>query len=208
MAYAKSYEIAFDRLDSSNLTNICHSSGAYLLGAESIGLKFLGCQYTIDVKHRTITSAAGISQITDSLIMLHYLVTASVETPSVTQSVTFRELPGGKAYYPTFIKRALSPVITHFNESLDQLSIVARHLGGELVSLGDLAVSFKVLPQVTVTWVIWKGDGEFPTQGTVLFNNGISKYLPTEDIAVLCQSIALKLCNIDTEKTRGYNPDG
>ena len=50
--------------------------------------------------------------------------------------------------------------------------------------------------------------GNSQAEGTILFNNGISNYLPTEDIAVLCQSIALKLCNIDTENTRGYNPNG
>ena len=207
-AYAESYRITFDKLGSSNLNDICHNSGASIISVNSMRLKFMGHQYTIDTKRRTITSAAGTLQAADSLIMLHYLVTATDKPPSGTQPVTFRELPGGKVYYPTFIKRAISPVIIRFEKSLDQLVVAARQLGGEQVSLGDLAVGFEALPRVTVTWVIWKGDGEFPTEGTILFNSRISNYLPTEDIAVLCQSIALKLCDIDTENTKGYNPDG
>ena len=155
-AYAESYKIAFDKLDRSNLNDICRNSGAGLITADSIGLKFLGHQYTIDIKHRTITSAAGIPHITDSLIMLHYLVTATDNPQLGTQPITFRELPAGEVYYPTFVKRSISPVILRFEKSLDHMVTSARQLGGELVSLGDLAVRFEALPRVTVTWVIWK----------------------------------------------------
>jgi hypothetical protein len=50
------------------------------------------------------------------------------------------------------------------------------------------------LPRVRLTWVLWRGDDDFPADSTVLFDSKIDDYLPTEDIAVLCQSVALRLC--------------
>jgi hypothetical protein len=46
---------------------------------------------------------------------------------------------------------------------------------------------------VALTWILWRGDDEFPAEGTVLMDRGIQDYLPVEDSVVLCQRTAIRL---------------
>jgi hypothetical protein len=40
---------------------------------------------------------------------------------------------------------------------------------------------------------LWKGDEEFPAEGSFLFDGSIPDYLSIEDINILCQTIAWRL---------------
>ena len=48
-------------------------------------------------------------------------------------------------------------------------------------------------PRVPITLVLWRGDDEFPPDGNILFDRSISDYLTTEDVNVLCETIAWTL---------------
>jgi len=124
--------------------------------------------------------------------MLHYLVTAK-GTPPTGRPVTFRELPEGNVYFPTFNQRAVRPVMDRFSKDPDQLLKAAAAMAGRRVEQGDLAVTIDALPRVPVTFVVWRGDEELPPQGNILFDANVTDYLPTEDITVLCETIAWRL---------------
>jgi hypothetical protein len=151
----------------------------------------------VDVDRRTVASASGTLSMTDQLVILHYLVTSGGKAPS-GKLVSFKELPDGTVYYPTFYRRAIAPIVKHFGDSPKDLVAAAAAMGGEPVSLGDAAVAIQALPRVTLSWVLWRGDDDFPAEGAVLFDSTIVDYLPIEDIAVLCQSITLKLTGKST----------
>ncbi|MEN8614127.1 DUF3786 domain-containing protein [Dehalogenimonas sp. THU2] len=194
-AYSESYQLAFDRLKSSDLGGICRCSRATRRSGNIIGIRFLDREYTVDIDRQTITSETGIPGITDSLVILHYLVTATDEQRYAPHPITFKELQDGRSYYPTFFKRAIAPVIERFGSSPDALIAAAEKYCGRPTSQGDVSVRFKVFPHVNLTWVLWSGDEEFPADGTVIFDATVSNFLPIEDIAALCQSIAMKLCS-------------
>jgi hypothetical protein len=44
-----------------------------------------------------------------------------------------------------------------------------------------------------VTIVLWKGDEEFPPEGSVMFDANIQDYLTTEDVTVLSEVITWNL---------------
>jgi hypothetical protein len=147
----------------------------------------------VDIKKRSVVPSAGILPVTDQLLILHYLCTAGGQAPS-RKLVSFKDLPEGTGYFPTFYKRAVLPVISKFGDSLAAFSAAAAAIGGKGVALGDAGASFDIFPRVTLCWVIWQGESGLPPEGSVLFDSGITNYLPVEDIAVLCQSVAAKLC--------------
>ena len=192
-AYAESSDIAFEKLRQADISTVCSRSGALQINPSNILLTFLGEEYTIDLERRSFIGDAGIPDVADQLIMLHYLASTS-DYPTDSRQITFKEIPDGLIYYPTFYKRAITPLLKRFGDSLEEFDEAASRLVGTKIPKGDTAVYFQVLPKIGLTWVLWSGDSELPANGTVLFNSDISRYLPVEDIAVLCQSIAVKLC--------------
>ena len=192
-AYAQSYELAFDRLSQSDLLQLGQRSGASLGPDSTLKLSFLNIPVIADIKRRTVESPEHSLSVSDKLIILHYLITAGGRTPT-GKLISFKDLPGGASYFPTFYKRAIAPIITMFGNSVRNMPTAAVALGGSSTALGDSGISITVLPHVKLNWVLWQGDGVLPPEGSILFDSNIADYLPVEDIAVLCHSIAIRLC--------------
>ena len=70
---------------------------------------------------------------------------------------------------------------------------MAAGLGGEPLHLGDAAARFMAFPRVPITHVLWRGDEEFPPEATILFDETIPRYFPTEDIAALSGASVYRL---------------
>lgn len=194
-AYAESYDLAFDKLKQADLDDICMKSGATQTDAGTVQLCFLNRNYRIDRRQGDVSLLSGAESvpISERLLILHYLVTAK-GTPVRDEPISFKELPEGMVYYPTFYKRAIKPLLSKYGASPERLIEAAARSGGVAVHQGDAAVTVRAFPRVAVTWVLWGGDEEFPAEGTILVDRSIQDYLPTEDIVVLCQFIAIKLC--------------
>ena len=107
--------------------------------------------------------------------------------------ITFKELPEGINYFPSFSKRTIKPLVDHFGKEPHLLIDAAAILGGHRVDYGDVAATINAFPCVPITVVLWRGDEEFAPSGSIMFDATISDYLSAEDITVLCQTIAWKL---------------
>ena len=136
--------------------------------------------------------------------MLHYFTLAK-GTPLSNKVITYKELPEGASYFPTFAKRAIKPLLDHFGKEPHRLIDVARKLGGHKADYGDLAVTINAFSRVPITLVLWQGDEEFSPEGNMLFDSTISDYLPTEDINVLCETIAWRLVRLLGGDNHGRN---
>ncbi len=135
----------------------------------------------------------------DKILILHYLTQAK-GTPISNKTIAYKELPEGASYFPTFSKRAIQPLVTHFGKEPHQLLDVARRLGGHKADFGDVSVTINAFSRVPITLVLWRGDEEFPCDGNIMFDSTISDYLPTEDINVLCETIVWRLVKSDKER--------
>ena len=121
---------------------------------------------------------------------------SSKGTPLTKKIISYKELPDGSNYFPTFSLRAIKPILDHFGREPERLVDTAAKLGGYKVDYGDIAVTISAFPRVPITFVLWKGDEEFPPEGNILFDSTISDYLSTEDINVLCETIAWRLVKL------------
>jgi hypothetical protein len=124
--------------------------------------------------------------------MLHYL-TGNSPPGLQTKPITFKDLPEGLIYYPTYLKRCVQPLIESFGTNLDTFIEAGQNLKAVNIPRGDAGVHLQALPRIGINIALWLGDDELPAEGTVYFSSDIKNYLPTEDIAVLCQSISLKI---------------
>lgn len=199
------YQIAKEKLAHiDDIHEMCRKSGAKCDdagGSTAITVDYLHQPVVVSLPDADISSDGNAANLSarEKLLVLHYLITAN-GTPPSGKLITFQELPEGHVYYPTFLKRSVQPLLSNFGYQPGLLLPPAEKLGGKSVALGDLAVTINAFPRVALTIVVWKGDDEFEATGSILFDAGISNYLPTEDITILCETISWKLVRIKPTK--------
>ncbi len=186
----------------------CKSSARYLEidSKKVIVIEYLNQSYLISLPEIEISlvNSEEPVPIKDKILMLHYLTLAK-GTPLSNKLITYKELPGGINYFPTFSKRAIKPLLDHFGKEPERLVDVAAKFGGYKVDYGDVAVTINAFSQVPITLVLWQADEEFPTEGNILFDSTISEYLSTEDVNVLCEAIAWRLVRLVGGDNPGRN---
>ena len=196
--YELAYKLAIEQLAGiSDVEEQCRKSDTQYVKTDSgrvIIIEYLNRTYQIslpDIEISLMNSDQPVP-IKDKILMLHYFTSAK-GTPLSNKLITYKEVPGGLNYFPTFSKRAIKPLIDHFGKEPDRLLEVARKLGGQKTDCGDVAVTIKAFRRGPISLVLWRGDEEFPPAGNILFDNTVTDYLSTEDVNVLCETIAWRL---------------
>jgi len=200
--YDRAYELAY-KLASEQLAKIndieqqCRKSGTHYQVIDSqktILIQYLNQSYLINLPDIEISmvDSEGEIPIRDRVLILHYFI-SSKGTLATDRLITFKELPEGKVYSPTFFKRTVKPLLDHFGQEPYRLIDIGEKLGGHKADYGDTAITISAFSRVPITIILWQGDDEFAPQGNILFDATISDYLPTEDITVLCETVAWKL---------------
>ena len=163
-------------------------------GEAQVGFKYLGREILVSFPEGKIENRNGQEPIPlrEEILILHYLVTAS-GAPLTGNWVSFSEISGGAFYNSVFLMRCKSPLVKFFGEDPQALWSVAREMGGELLSLGDLSVKIRPFPFVPLVLILWRGDDEFPAEGSILYDASVSEYLPVEDAVILAESVIWKL---------------
>ena len=196
--YELAYKMASEQLAKiGNIEQQClRSSTQYQVtdSQKAIIVEYLNQSYEVtlpDVEISLIDSEAEVP-LRDKILILHYLTLAK-GTPTANKMITYKELPEGSNYLPTFSKRAIKPLSDHFGNEPHRLIDVAEKLGGRSADYGDVAVTINAFRRVPITLVLWQGDAELPPEGSIIFDATISDYLSTEDINVLCETIVWRL---------------
>jgi hypothetical protein len=195
--YKFAYEIASQQLAKVNLEQQCRNGGAEYKLIDSkplITIDYLNQPYQIKLPDIEISIANSDEEVPlkDRILLLHYLIQAR-GTPLAAKSITYKELPEGISYFRTFQKRAIKPIIDHFGNNPAQLVEAAKGMGGQKAGYGDAAVTINAFKNVPITFVLWRGDEEFPPDGSIIFDATVTDYLSIEDINVLSERIAWKL---------------
>lgn len=165
----------------------CQASGDQKI----IRLKYLSRLYDISMPDIDVRPAEGDEEIIlkDKLLILHYFLTAK-GVPLSGRTITFKELPEGVAYYRTFYKRSVEPILKCFAGQPKLMVKAAASFGGKEANFGDSSFTVNAFHRLPVTCIIWRGEKDLPPEGNIVFDDTISEYLPVEDIVVLCQNIA------------------
>ena len=160
-----------------------------------IELDFLGRRAVIEMPAFLIyySPDRGEVPVWARILILHYLARAN-GAPRRGIEATFRDLEGGREYFPAFEKRAISPFVHMFGKDPDRFIEAGIAAGGARQDTGPFALGFRAFPRVDITLMLWPGDEEFPPAGSAIFDASISDYCSTEDVAVLCNMLAITIC--------------
>ena len=207
LALEQALKIAIKKLADADIEAQCRKAGAELKlasGKKSIVLDYLNQSYRITLPGLEVTPLDHQTalQPREKLLILHYIINAD-GSPISGNKLTYKEIPGGTTYFPTFQKRTVKPLVDNFGQEPQRMLDAAGTLGGCPAEYGDASVTINAFERVPLTFVLWQGDEEFAAEGNVLFDSSICGYLPAEDITVLCEIIAWKLV-----KTARYTKEG
>jgi hypothetical protein len=197
-AHTLAYRIACEELVRiTNLEEQCRNSGARYRKADArqiITLDFLSQTHEVSLPEVSITQVGTQEPVPlkAKVLILHYLIRAK-GTPPTDRMITFKELPEGLVYFPTFAKRTIQLLANFFGKEPQKLIEIAQILGGQKADYGDASVTINALPRIPITLTIWRGDDEFSPTASVMFDANVLDYLPTEDIIILCETIIWKL---------------
>jgi hypothetical protein len=197
--YEYGYDLALELAgkELAALTDIaeqCRKSAAGYREDGKVRIAYFKRDYLLHIPEGRVTTPEGEEAlpVKEKLLVLHYFLQAQ-GTPLTGTLVTYKELKEGVNYFPIFYQRAIKPLVKFFGGEPGLLPGVAAVLGGEKADYGDCAVTFRAFPLVPVTCVLWKGDDEFPPEGSILFDSNVPDYLTNDDIHALCETIAWKL---------------
>lgn len=197
--YGLALKIAREELGRSDIAAQCHRSGARLLpDHKAIVVEFVKQPYRISLPGGEVSRDGQEPPVGEKILVLHYFLQAK-DIALTNNPISFKELPEGSGYSPTFYARAIKPLVKQFGEKPGSLLEVAKNFGGRPAGHGDASVTIDGFPKIPVTLVLWHGDAEFPPEGNILLDSTISHYLPTEDIIVLCQTITWRLVKAANE---------
>ncbi len=157
-------------------------------------VEYLGERYRVTFAGGEVSPLGSADELSlrERVFVLHYLAKAKGSLPTGRQ-ITYRDLPGGIVYYPTFAKRTVDQLVRHFGEHPESLAPAAKAIGGRPAEIGDTGVVITAFCRVPITLVMWHGDDEFPASANLLFDGNIGDYLEPEDVTIVCEVITWRL---------------
>ncbi len=150
--------------------------GAYLT------LRHFGKKYGIEKKTGKIIDLeqAAPPPVTIQL-NIYTLLGYAREGASLTgEWVPFQELKGARPFGPAFVKGNLLPFARTFSGHVRELKAACEALGGKRLSHSDAGYELKAFDCIPVRFLFWDGDEEFPAQGNILFDRGVTDFIHVE----------------------------
>ena len=187
--------IAQEQFTTIDIKQQCQKSGA-LYSAETVTLNYLNEIYRINLSSADVSFVDSNQPVPlrEKILILHYFTQAK-GTPLKDKQITFRDLPGGLVYYPTFIKRTIKPLSDFFGKDPALFLGVGKILGARQGEIGDTSLIIDAFARVPITIILWQGDNELKAEVNLLFDANIIDYLTSEDVTIVCETITWKLIN-------------
>jgi hypothetical protein len=165
-----------------------------LIGVDAYG--FLGFRLSLQTGDFTDLICGDLPVSERVLEVFRILLTHYAEgkpAPLSGKLVKFKDLPGGYAYEGAFNQRAIEPIADGFGANPDLLLQASKLLGGTQLGLGgDVSIQLPTLKGIPLTYILWKKE-EFDASATVLYDESVSSYLPTEDLSGVGEIATIRL---------------
>ncbi|WP_195267466.1 DUF3786 domain-containing protein [Eubacterium sp. 1001713B170207_170306_E7] len=140
----------------------------------------------IDRQSGEITTPEGFDvNVKEKLLIMHHLCFSKAEAQHSGKWCTIRELKEASLLEQSCQKQAARPVEAAFSGKLDAFRQACEKLGGKPESKGDAAYIIPVLPAISLKYVFYDADEEFPAACTILFESTIEDWTHPEDVSVL-----------------------
>ena len=158
--------------------------------ADRCALPFDGKRFTIHLLGDTFTVShpdydiQGDREPTnpERILFLRYLLDGKF-TPPTGVFRTYREFPWGEVYLQQFTGRCIKRFAFSYNAKPDLLARIMARLPAHPVKMGDAGYELELMEGLSVQFILWLGDDEFPPNAQILFSENFKDAFTAEDMA-------------------------
>ena len=168
-----------------------HLEIPYDRGAGLFQLRFLGKNYTVSHPELEIHCLDGTDgeavlcqDIHARILVLRYF-TEGDHMPATGSLLSYRDLPWGEVYYRQFYGRCILRLARMFGNRLEDFRRIMEGIRGIPRKYGDAAYEFEFLEGLSLCFVLWSGDEEFPPSAQILFSDNFPIAYAAEDAAYI-----------------------
>jgi hypothetical protein len=192
--------IYWERLSSLHPTDVCHRSEAlYHPTHEGFLLPIYNQRYLVLPKGKRILRMEWNDRPIEeeipsffSLMVLVYLIDAKEVKPSHIW-VSEKDLKGGSTFFRGPHRLQVEGLEAGYGRDPEGFLRAGQRLGGSEVLYGDKGFSLDVFPKIPLTYILWRGDEEFSSRVTVLFDSTIEVHFPLDIIWCMVSETSRRL---------------
>ncbi len=144
-------------------------------------LCFLGEEFTVSHPDFTVVGPRALSN-PEKILFLRYLVDGRYVIPG-GRFLTYRELPWGEVYLRQFTGRCIQRFARTYGSDPEPLKKAMEQLPAQSVAQSDAGWDLTLLPGLTIRFLLWLGDEEFPPNAQILFSDNFTSAFTAEDLA-------------------------
>lgn len=126
--------------------------------------------------------------VMDRLTIMHHLCCYQQFAQESDRKVLFREIKEAAVFEAAYNRMALEPLKKAFQGRGDELVKAGIKIGGKQEKFGDASITLQALPTISLTYIFWDGDEEFPAAANILFDNRIAQWTHPESVPVLAET--------------------
>lgn len=125
--------------------------------------------------------------VVEKLTVMHHLHYYRADAWETVPRVPFREIREAAVFEQAYVRSALEPLKKAFAGCPENLLQAGVRLGGRQEKYGDVSVCIPAFPKISLTYIFWDGDEEFPPSANILFPETIVMWTHPESVPTLAQ---------------------
>jgi len=152
------------------------SLAVYDPASKTYTLTVLGEEYRVDPAARKVTNITNPGRKYEHFLSLSvpvYLTQAGDGQPS---GELVKELKGGEFFFRGSHTLPLDKIAEKYARDKDLFIVAGHAMGGVPAKMGDAAFTFHVFPKVSMAFVLWLEDEEFPARASLLFDSNADRH--------------------------------
>jgi len=153
----------------------------YDAGTRTITVELLGEPFAVTHPDFTIVGPTPLTN-KERILFLRYLLDGRC-VPGSGQYLAYQELPWGEVYLQQFTGRCIKRFAFSYGFKPDLLRRVMERMPAKPVSRSDVGYEVALMGGLTIQFLLWLGDEEFPPNAQILFSDNFRYAFTAEDIA-------------------------
>lgn len=150
-------------------------------GNRTLLLTLLGEEFTVSHPDYTVVGPSPLSNA-ERILFLRYLLDGRHAIPGGTY-LTYREFPWGEVYLQQFTGRCIKRFAFSYGGKPELLNKIMEKLPAKRVPRSDAGWEVELMPGLTVQFLLWLADEEFPPSAQILFSDNFRYAFTAEDMA-------------------------
>ncbi len=150
---------------------------------ELLPIRYYGVLYHLNPKTGVITDAEHPGRklsFSTAMAIYHVFYYSKPKPFSSKKWVPIRELREASVFEYAFKCQNLEPFAKAFSGKIKQLRQAGEKLGFRPIQYSDVGFEASIFPFLSIRFLFWDGDEEFPAQANVLFDYNITDYVHAE----------------------------